>query len=357
MEVNQVVPGISYGDAVSNDAIALRDVLRENGLNSNIYARYIQPKLAHLAKPLNKFRGNRSNIVIYQYYGGAQEVTAAVMKMPDIKIMRYHNITPPHFFNHYDLHLKYSGTNALRAIRDYHTHFLMGLGVSEFNRQELIKYGFTRTDVLPIFFDFDRFRVIEREKNRDGVKKIIFVGRLSPNKKQDDIIKIFYYYHTFINEKSKLILVGKKQFPAYVNELEQLTRQLGMEDAVEMTGHIGDQDLNWYYCNSDIFLSMSEHEGFGVPFLEAMQLGLPIIAYKSTAIPYILDNCGILIKKKNFREIAELIHIVMNDDTLRNKITDGQKRRLNDFTKDVLTKKLFEIIDAIHTMDLSSNQG
>lgn len=357
MEVHQIMTGIDYGDAVSNDAITIMGILRENGYNSNIYAKYIHPKMDRYAMQLNKYKGNRSNIIIYHFSLAGEDVTDFVIDLPDIKILRYHNITPPEFFKKYDSNLEYLCSKGLKEIKGIYKKFHLGIGVSEFNRLDLLRYGFTRTEVLPICYNFNKLNGVSGKGKIDDCINILFLGRVSPNKRFEDVIKSFYYYYKFINSNSKLYLVGNKQISAYLEELERLIRQLGLIDAVVFTGQINDQELIYYYSIADIFLSMSEHEGFSVPLLEAMQAEIPIIAYDSSAVPYTLGKSGVLIKKKNFLEIAELMHIIVEDKKLRNRIVDVQKNRLQDFSKDVVTCKLLEIIRHLETTPSSPNRG
>ncbi len=353
MEVHQIMTGIDCGDAVSYDAITIMGILRENGFNSNIYAKYIHPKMDRYARPLDEYDSNRTNIIIYHFALAGEDVTDFVINLPDTKILRYHNITPPEFFRKYDLNLEFLCSKGLKEIENFHKYFYLGVGVSEFNRRELVKYGFARTDVLPICYDFNKLCGVADAKIRYDCVNIMFLGRVSPNKRFEDVIKCFYYYNKFINYNSKLYLVGNKQVSTYTAELEKLIQRLELNDAVVFTGRVNDQELIHYYSIADIFLVMSEHEGFCVPLLEAMQTGVPIIAYDSTAISSTLGGSGVLVKKKNFQEIAELIHIIVEDNDLRNRIIDGQKKRLNEFSKDVVTKKLIEIIDNLTNLNSS----
>src|SRR5690606_3919553 len=149
--------------------------------------------------------------------------------------------------------------------------------------------------------------------SKDGYTNLLFVGRIAPNKKQDDIIKIFYYYKKFINPESRLILVGSYiGMERYYSELIKLVNDLDLQD-VFFTGHIPFESILAYYQISHLFLCMSEHEGFCVPIVEAMLFDLPIIAYRSSAVPATLGNAGFVVSEKNYKAIAELIHIVLND--------------------------------------------
>jgi glycosyltransferase involved in cell wall biosynthesis len=359
MEINQVLPAISYGDAVSSDAIEIQKLLRDSGYSSEIYAKYIDPRYLQNVKPLSEYKGNSENILLYHFALAGLDVTDLVRSLPDIKVLIYHNITPPEYFLKYDINLSYLCSKGRDELEAIHCDFCMGIGDSEYNCLELERIGFRRTEVLPIIIDFNKYNEYDvelaNELSKDGLIKFLFVGRISPHKCHEDIIEIFYHYTNYINSYSQLYLVGNKQISSYVSKLEDKIKELGLSEKVFLTGMIDDTKLASYYKFSDIFISMSEHEGFCVPLLEAMQVGLPILAYYSTGIPYTLDRSGILIRKKNYQEIAELIHIIYEDDDLRNRIVDRQKKRLRDFSRDVITEKLLKIIDSLKEIDSLPN--
>lgn len=351
MEINQVLPAISYGDAVSSDAIEIRGLLRDMGYSSEIYAKYIHPKCSKYAKPLNEFNGDSKNILFYHFSLAGLDVTDFVKSMPGTKALVYHNITPPEYFHEYDTNLSYmcsKGRDELKAICG---DFQLGIGVSEYNRFELKKIGFEWTEVLPFIADFNKYTEYDVELannlSRNGVINFLFVGRIAPNKSHVDIIKTFYYYNKYINKNSRLYLVGDKQITSYVLKLENKIKELGLSEKVFLTGMIEDDKLAAYYRASHIFLCMSEHEGFCVPLLEAMSFGIPVIAYATTGIPYTLEDTGILLHKKNYIEIAELIDIIVNNKLLLERLVIKQEQRCKQFNRDSIRPKFKELIKNI----------
>lgn len=352
MEIHQVVQALSYGDAVSNNAIALRNIFREMGYRSEIYTRWFDPRVSKYVRPLNKYKGKNSNILFYHFPLAGGEVTEFVKQLPDKKVLIYHNITPPEFFFKYDKSSALKCAEGLKEIKELAGHFELALGVSEFNRQDLHKFGFKNTGVLPIFSDFSKFDSTNDNKpehGSNGVVNFLFVGRLAPNKCFEDVIKSFFCYNRFINEKSRLYLVGSKQIRTYTSHLELLVKDLGLTDSVVFTGSVKDEELKCYYKHADLFLCMSEHEGFCVPLLEAMHFHIPIIAYRSTGIPYTLGNSGLIVDEKDYIKIAELINIVLQDEKLRETIIARQDIRLKDFDRDMVAEKLFSVIDNVYS--------
>ena len=351
MKINQILPAISYGDAVSSDAIEIQKLLRDLGYSSEIYSKYIHPKCSQYAKSLNDYKGNANNILLYHFSMAGMDVTDFVKSMPDSKALIYHNITPPEYFLKYDVNLSYMCSRGRDELKTMCEYFQLGIGDSEFNRLELERIGFKRTEVLPIVVDFDKYAKYDRKLVngllKDKFINFLFVGRIAPNKCQEDIIKVFYYYNTIINKNSRLYLVGDKQIAGYVSELECLIRELDLSQKISLTGMVDNRTLAAYYKSSNIFLSMSEHEGFCVPLIEAMSFGIPVIAYASAGIPYTLEDAGILLHKKNYIEIAELINIIINNKMVLAKLLKRQYQRQQKLNKNLMRERLVNIISKI----------
>ena len=180
------------------------------------------------------------------------------------------------------------------------------------------------------------------EQFEDDAVNLLFVGRVTPNKKHEDVIKAFYAYKRFVNPHSRLLLVGKyNPKEAYFRFLQELIGELRLED-VYFSGHVTQSQVNAYYTMADVFLSMSEHEGFFVPALESAYFRLPVLAYNCTAVPYTLGGAGVLINHKRYAEIAELIQRTVDDEPFRQHLVAKQAARLEHFQKDRIVFTLFQ---------------
>jgi L-malate glycosyltransferase len=348
MEIHQILPTISPGDAIGNEVQEIKKILNEWGYKSEIYAQNIHPKIN--AKKYTEYTkvSSKENIVIFHFSIGS-EVSEFVAKLPDKKIMIYHNITPSKYFRGVNETLVNLLDNGKKELRSLVGHIDLAVGVSEYNRLELQKLGFKNTDVLPIIINFQEYTNPNEKlmsKYDDDFVNLLFVGRVTPHKRQEDIIKVFYYYK-LINPKSRLFLAGSYEgCDVYSNYLKNLILSLGLKD-VHLLGKISFNDLISYYKLADAFICMSEHEGFCVPILESMYFEVPIIAYNSTAIPATLDNSGVLINEKNYCEIAELINVLMEDKELKSKLVEKQKQRLDDFNKEKIILRLESILSKV----------
>ncbi len=352
MKVHQMLPTFSYGDAIGNHTLAIRETLRRAGYTSEIFAYNHDPRLAGQVRYFAELEEEMGpeDILIY-HYSLSSPLSLLYMKLPCRKILIYHNITPHHFF--YDTNLAlakecYMGRRFLPELAPYTD---LALGDSTYNESELKQAGYKRTGVLPIMIDFERLKTPPSPSFshafRDGKKNILFVGRVINNKKYEDIIKAFYYYQRYFNPESRLILAGNyKGFERYYMALWSLARRLGVKNLV-FTGHVSFRELLSLYRAADLFLCMSEHEGFCVPLVEAFFFDVPVLAYKCCAVEETANGGGILFEKKDFPLIAAAIHRVLSDGHLKEEILASQRRALSRYERSRTEKILLDFIRSL----------
>ena len=339
MKILQIMPTVSFGDAVSNDARAISKVMTEMGYKNYIYAENVDPRVKEpFVKKLSKLpKIDDDDIVIFNHSTGTK-LCYELPKLPGRKMMIYHNITPPHFFGAYSqsaLELTkfgYEGTEFLADKIEY------AMGDSAYNISELRSMGYTCPSyVRPILIPFEDYQKepdndVIAKYTGDGYVNIVFVGRIAPNKKQEDIIAAFAYYKKHINQRSRLILVGSdKGMERYKRCLENYVSALMVDDVI-FTGQTSFKAILAYYKIADVFLCLSEHEGFCVPLVEAMCFEKPVIAYDSSAVGETLGGSGILIKDKDPVFVAMVIDRLVKDENLKKQIIEKQNERLKDFS-------------------------
>lgn len=355
MKVLQLLTTLSFGDAVSNDTLALKDVIAEMGYTTAIYAENIDPRLPrHAALPVTQLpRLTAEDVLIYHKSTGT-DLSFQLEQYPCRKVMVYHNITPPAFFAPYNQAAASLTEYGLEGVRHLKDQIDYCLADSEFNKQNLRDFGFTcPIDVRPILIPFEDYDkkpddAILRQYTGDGWTNLVFVGRIAPNKKQENLIRTFYHYK-HLNPKSRLILVGSYQgMESYYARLQSYVKALGLSDVV-FTGHIKFAEILGFYHAADVFLCMSEHEGFCVPLVEAMHFDVPVIAYDTSAIAYTLGGSGILLHDNNPLEAAMMTDRLVRDAALREQVLAGQRRRLADFRyekiRDLFMSQLRGFID------------
>ena len=338
----QILPTLAFGDAIGNDTLAIADILKSENFRQEVYAEFIDHRLPdNIAKPINTMSPlGRNDVLIYHASTGSK-LNYDIPGFDCRKVMIYHNITPSEFFHEYSLSYASSAKTGYDGIRNLANRIDYVIADSDYNRRELIQMGYiSPIDVCPIIIPFEDYeqkpdpKILKKYKG-DGYTNLLFVGRLAPNKKPEDIIRAFYYYQKYFNSKSRLFLVGSSiGLENYSKRLHDYVDAMDLTGKVIFTGQIKFNAILAYYQLANVFVCMSEHEGFCVPLLEAMYFGIPIVAYKSTAVPETLGNGGILLEDKNPKLAAAAINRLVRDDKLREMIHTRQQMNLDRFRYD-----------------------
>ena len=346
MKIIQLLPSFSYGDAIGNHTLVIRDLIAEMGYATAIYAEVIDQRLpvgtAFSDKELPELSEN--DIAIYHYSTGS-ELNYLFGDLKCKKILIYHNITPGEFFGDYNKKARRACNEAREAGYYLADKVDYCIADSEYNKRELIEMGFKcPIEVVPILVAFQDFKQKPdrkvMHKFMDNKTNIVFMGRVAPNKKHEDIIRAFAEYKKYWNKDARLFLVGGyDEADLYYRRLKNYAEALGVKD-VYFTAHIPFKSILAYYRIADVFLCQSEHEGFCVPLLEAMYFEVPIVAYDSSAIGDTLGGTGILLKEKDPVVTAGVLNRVVTDGALRKQMIEQQNLRLKDFNREDITKKL-----------------
>lgn len=352
MDIHQFATSLSYGDAISDEMLEIQKVLRERGHRSEIFTRFFDPRTAGLRRDYREYKkiSSPANVVIFHFSIGSP-VSKLFFRVPDKKIMVYHNITPPGFFVDYHRILARECYKGRLEIKLFVDKVDLAVGDSDFNRRELEALGYPRTGVLPILMDFAKFDrpgdPVTRRLLDDGKTNILFVGRLIPNKKFEDLIKAFYIYKTHFNPDSRLILAGDHRGEdRYLSAVLDLIGRLNLQD-VHLTGHVEFAELRACYEAADVYLSLSEHEGFGVPLLEAFHQRIPVVGFDAGAVAETMNGGGVVVRHKDFARLAALIDVLVRDGELRGAVIDGQLRALENFSRENVSRTLLEHVDRV----------
>jgi glycosyltransferase involved in cell wall biosynthesis len=350
MKIHQWVPAAHRGDAIGDSARAVREMLRGMGHESDIFALTIDDDLRGDVLPFTAPAAARGDVTIF-HFALPSPMSEAFASLDGAKILQYHNITPAAFFAPYDPGLFRLAALGRRELATLAGRVDLALGDSEFNRQELESLGFQRTGVMPIAVNTARITeaprrpALERILN-DGLINILFVGRIVPNKKIEDHIRLAEMYKRYIDSYYRFIFVGRYDgLPRYYSQVRALIEQYEMlPDRFWFTGPVPDEDLAAFYRWSDAYVSLSEHEGFCVPLVEAMAADVPIVAYAAGAVPETLGGAGLLFAPKDLEVAAELLGSVVYDHDVRARVLDGQRRRLQDFSPPRIEARLREVL-------------
>jgi glycosyltransferase involved in cell wall biosynthesis len=337
MIVNQWVPAAHRGDAIGDSARRVRDLLRAKGHTSDLFALTIDDDLRHDVRPFADAAARAGDVTIF-HFALPSPMTAAFATLRGGRVLQYHNITPAHFFAGYDADMFRLASLGRTELATLVGHVDLALGDSDFNRRELEAMGFAPTGVMPIAIDLSRItgappRPALSRLLDDGLVNFLFVGRIAPNKRIEDHIRLAEHYKRYVDAYYRFIFVGRTDaVPGYFKTVLALMREYDMpHDRFFFTGPVPDADLAAFYRHADVYVSLSEHEGFCVPLVESMAAGVPVLAYGEAAVPETMGGAGVVFTPKDLELAAEWLGVLAYDQDVRRKIVVGQRERLADF--------------------------
>lgn len=330
--VHQFHPGSARGDAITNGLLLVQRVLRRLGYESEIYCDQPDPELGAALRPSDELPLHDDYVLLVHFSLGFDNFdTIAGLAAP--KVLMYHNITPPEMLT-LAPELQALARLGRTQLGEWKPHVAAALAVSEYNALDLRQLGYPVVRSCPLLFDIDAMRAEAAGPTLprgSGVFTILFVGRIVESKAQDDLVAAFAAFKSRYPHPCQLVLVGRSQATAdaFVAKLHALVAELGIANDVIFTGFVDDTELRQWYRDADLYVSLSNHEGFGVPLIEAMAHGLPVLAWPCGAVPYTLDGAAELLFERTPSAVAARIHDLAADPALRQAIVRRQSRSLD----------------------------
>jgi len=351
--VNQWVPAMHRGDAVGDHAHRTRDLLRAWGHDSDIFALSGDPGAPGDVLPWDDPESRDGDVTIL-HFATASPMSAAFGTLPGRRVLHYHNVTPARFFAPYDAALARVSAEARAELTALAGRVDLAVGASGFSRQELDTLGFRRTGVVPILTDVARLTRAPRVTPlewllQDGLTNILFVGRIAPNKRIEDHIRLAEHYKRYVDVAYRFIFVGRYDVvPEYYAAIRAMIATYRMlPERFWFTGAVPDGELATYYRNAHAYVSLSEHEGFCVPLVEAMAMDVPVLAYADTAVPETLGGAGVSFRPKDLECAAELLGGLIYDEPFRQGVLAGQRARVRDFARARVEPALRQMLETV----------
>ena len=321
--LHQFHSGAASGDAITNQMLDLQRRLRRRGYYSEIYAQYIDRSLDELIKPLDALVDlPGTGLLVHHSMGHTAFDQLMASRLPMITV--FHSITPAEFFD--DEGVRTHVRLGFQQLRELARRSEFGLADSNHNRQQLYDAGFETVEVLPVRVDYSELHHV-RTARTSGSHDWLFVGRVVPNKHQRDLVRAHSIYRRG-GGLGQLHLVGDLSFGPYVHEVREEISRLDASSDVVLHGKVSQEDLLDRYRDANMFVCASEHEGFGVPLLEAMAAGLPVVARTEAAVAETMGGAGILIGGQDPLSVASVVRMIEGDPQLRASIVEHQDRRL-----------------------------
>jgi glycosyltransferase involved in cell wall biosynthesis len=335
-QVHQFLPSLGHRDAVGNHTLTTQDVLASAGIRGGIWAEDVHPEYRRRGRPFVDYARVRTargggNVLLYQASTGSNGMVDFLLARSERLLIYYHNITPSEFFEPYDpasAVVLQRGRLELERICSRIDHAIAN---SDYSAKELRALGVEDVEVFapyPSRLETEPSRSHSQwlRKTKDGID-VLFVGRVVPNKGHLHLLRAFAALRAGADAAPRLFVVGSWGPPAYMRAVHSVRDRLG-PDGVVLAGSITEARLAAHHKEADVYLSLSEHEGFAVPVADALRAGIPVVAYDSGAVGETLGGSGVLLRTLDPGLIAEVVHRVATDSDLRRKIVERQYERV-----------------------------
>ena len=341
--VTQLLPAAHTGDATGNSALYLAAALREVGYEAAVHALTIDEGMRGSVHPLEALAAPGPADLTLLHFAIPSPLSKLLLKTDGTRAIVYHNLTPPEML----LPLCPEVARLTKIGRDQLVELArsggvdLAIGVSEYNTADLARVGFSSTTTLPLPIDLARYDVesepVLAEQLAWPGQVFLTVGRLSPNKRIEDFLRIAAYYNRYVHSSSRFYIVGGGTgLGAYTTALMDLYRQLELNNRVMFLGRVSHRDLVTLYRAADAYLCTSAHEGFCAPLIEAMHFGVPILARHAAAIPETLGNAGVTYSDDDPARVAEALWVLADDQLLRGQLRRNAQRRIAGFSPEAV---------------------
>jgi glycosyltransferase involved in cell wall biosynthesis len=322
-------PDIFSSDAIGNYCLSLSEQLSHYFDNIYLFScRFAINLNIKIQKSENLFDFDLSDCILLINYSIYDPLLYKVLSLNCKKIIYYHGVTPYKYFSDWDEKTEdmcKSATDQLLMLKNCD----ILITNSNSSRNYLSKYINTLDCFVipPVIFNHGIFRENLLKLTPPKLKsfQLIMLGRVSPHKNIED--GLLFLKHLILNgTDTNLVIIGAIHSKKYFNSLINLAKQLNILNNVQFTGSLSDKYVLLCLKNSNLLLSMSKHEGFGVPILEAMYLGLPILVRSGTAtdefaFSSIINPAELINPKSNFYKFNFLNNFLNKNININKKIS------------------------------------
>lgn len=306
------------------------------GIRNGMWAESVHTEHRRKGRPYADYARLRSarrgmNLLVYQASTGSNGLVEFLLERPERKLIYYHNITPPKFYEPYDpaaaVVLEWGRLELQQICGTAHG----AIANSEYSANELRELGMEDVVVFPPYED--RSASAPSRTHSNWLKRtkrgldVLFVGRVVPNKGHFHLLRSFAALRAGADLQPRLFVIGSWGHVAYMEAIRTLRDRIGREGIV-FPGSVTESALAAHYREADVYLCLSEHEGYCVPLVEAMRAGIPVVAYDAGAVADTMSGAGVLLRTLDPPLVAEVVARVATDESLRAKIIERQFERV-----------------------------
>jgi glycosyltransferase involved in cell wall biosynthesis len=348
--IHQFVPMLHRDDAVGRHTLRLRDVLEARGIESRIYVEIFDPETEAETSPFPSYaeQAQRGDVLLYQF-ATASAIAPWLAARRETLAVNYHNVTPPEYYAAWNNPMARHQLRALHERANLAPRTTLGLAVSAFNEAELRTAGYARTAVVPpaAVAPTGGAAAQDRPRRSDRGAHWICIGRVAPNKGLELALMALLVTRIHHDPEATLQVVGRPVVPAYSRALERFVDELGIREAVTFRGGVSDGDLVAAMGAADVLVMASHHEGFGVPVIEAMTIGLPVVANREGALPEIVGDAGLLVDANDPYALADAAARAATNGELRRALADAGSQRVKELDLPSAGDRAVDLIAAL----------
>ena len=344
MRVHQLLSAAGPFDAVTRQALAYNDLFAEWGISGDIHASAIEPRLPEPVHALHLLHPRPEDLLLIHYSAYAPRLEP-LLALPNRKLLVYHNVTPAQYLWSFQPHVAALCEIGRDHLPRYAQAVEVAAAVSEYNARELRDAGAREVRIVPILFDPDLFG--EPEPRQDPERPLVVsVGRLSPHKRHDLMIRAFALFQREFAPEARLLCPGEPISPGYRDQLAELAVRVGARN-VELPGPLDQHKLTNAYREASAALYLSEHEGFCIPLLEAFHFGVPVVARPRGGMTEVAGDAALwTAEDPDLGIVSELLGLVTRDAELRAALAERGRARLEEYSHERTAAKLREAVDA-----------
>lgn len=346
-------------DAVGRHTLAVDALLREMGCRTRIFAEHIHPDMRGKATDFRDHPKHPApDLLLYQISTGSPVAEYLLTRSEPI-VLNYHNITPAYVFDPWEPQVAVVLAQARRQLRELTRRAQAAIAVSDYNAQELRALGLADVVVVPVLWSSPEAAVRSASSELPGLPissdgqpplKMLFVGRIAPNKRHENLISALALLKRW-HPLAQLVFVGASSSPSYESHLRTFARKLGVSDSVEFAGSVSTDELNEHYAAASVYVSASTHEGFCVPLLEAMSVGLPVVAVAAAAVPETTADAAVLLGSGKPLEIALAVNRLHIDESFRTRMVERGFQRFGFFEETVVKQRMRSTFERLFAMN------
>ena len=345
MKVHQVLSGAGPFDAVTNEALEFRRLFTGWGWSGDDVAWSIDPRMNGKIRPLAALDAQPDDVLVVHYSAYAPKLRA-LLDLPCRKLLISHNVTPARWLWDHEPMTAVQCALGRAYLARFAAQCDAAVADSTFNAEELKEAGGRDAGVLGIIANPRRLGPPRAEDPPPGPPTVLFVGRLMPHKRQDELIRVIGHLRREHAPDARLMLVGEPLNARYGEQLRALADAVA-PGAVSFERGLTAEQLGDRYRAAHVFLCLSEHEGFCIPVLEALYAGVPVVARPEGAVPEVASDAAVLVADRDPAVITEALWLALTDGELRAELRARGARRAAELTPERVGERLRAAVEAL----------